>query len=407
MPRWLIEAVVESPIVIRRQRQSQRSEGAEYVPGTQVRGAFARAYLWQKGRADATFYKVFSEESGCRFGPLDPGQYCFPKTAYSCKRYPGFPSQNGHGVVDLLPEFIRWSLTGQPPTPQRCAQCGHDLKAMGGFYGRDSFGNLMEMRGRWRRTMKAHVGIERLTRTAAEAVFFHLPALEPEPEPSVDGSATAAIPKLYGWIEADQAQLSILQEVLQKEEGILRIGHARTRGYGRVRIQILDQAPDCAQELEAWSQKLVAKLDCGLDPNRHLLFSLSLPTGAILVDEVLRYTLDPSMMVPWLPRLPAGPPGRRETFGNEKQFADGYLRTLAAITQHERVRGWNFAQGLPRADEWMISRGSVYVYLYKGGSQGRRELLKQLKELEAAGVGARLAEGFGKVVVGDSFHVDL
>lgn len=407
MPRWLIEAEVLSPLVLRRERQSQRSEGADHIAGTQVRGAFARAYLWQRGKVDATFRRLFDEATGVRFGPLDPGEFCFPKTAYSCKRRPGFASDDrsggkAHGVVDLLPEIIRWSLTGMPPQPARCASCGNDLKPLTGFYRR--FGkSFLEVKGHWIRVMRAHVGIDRTTGTAAQAIFYHLPALEPAPGTRDDGQWG----RLFGWIDCNEDCRAVLEEILQGEGGILRIGHARTRGYGQVQVRFGDLVQTAPGRWEEWSRTLLKELGLDLDPDHHFLFTINLPTGAILVDSLLRYTLDLADWIPWLPPLPPQPLGPDWRNGAKKAFGSGWLRCVGAVAQHERLRGWNFAQGLPRADEWMVCRGAVYAYLFEGDANDRQLLSLRLRELEQTGVGARLAEGYGQVVVSDDFHVQL
>jgi len=408
MPRYLVEAELESPVVLRRERQSQRSEGIDYVPGTQVRGAFARIYLWRKGEADTAFQRIFGEGGQCRFGPLDPGNEYFPKTAYSCKRVPGFATEGeeksgGHGVVDLLPVIVRWSLTGQPPAPVRCQVCDHDLKPLSGSYFRQADGTCRDLRHRWRRLAMAHVGIERISGTAAESIFFHLPAMEPNPE-SPEGSATTA---LYGWIDTEPEIIELLQDLLREEGGILRIGHARTRGYGRVRLRIHKEMQEESPDWEEWNRKFGEFLGGLLDPQRDFLFTLEFPCGAILVDDLLRYTVDPSWMVPWLPRLGLQSPARSPRQISRVEFASGEILSVAAVTQHERVRGWNFAHGLPRADEWTVCRGAVYVYLYRGDNHGREQLKEQLRTLERTGVGIRRGEGFGAVVINNPFHLQF
>jgi CRISPR-associated protein Csx10 len=74
------------------------------------------------------------------------------------------------------------------------------------------------------------------------------------------------------------------------------------------------------------------------------------------------------------------------------------------VAHHERLRGWNAAHGLPRQDEWAVTRGSVYAYLYEGDASGQAALQERLRDLEARGLGARRNEGFGRVVVCDDFH---
>jgi hypothetical protein len=392
-------ALLESPLVVRRERQSQRSEGVQYINGTLLRGAFAQIYLQQHGQADATFRRLFLDEEACRFGPLDPATRVFPLTANACKRHPGF-GQDGHGVVDLLAVLLRARLSGQPPPQGRCEKCRQELKAHTGFWDQEN-GRPAEPRRRWRRSMAAHVGIDRHTHTAAESIFFTLPALEPEP--ALDG-ATAA-PALHGWLDAEDDAIKTLRELLVQDDHVLRIGHARTRGYGRVRVSIGEELRAVAANWSNWNETMLARAAPNmLDSGSCFLFGLSLPTGAVLLDELLRFTLDPAGMVPWLPPVPPPDPAARTKDGPVRAFEGGQLWCVTAVAHHERLRGWNAAHGLPRQDEWQVSRGSTYAYLYDGDTAGRRALLERLGDLQVQGVGARRNEGFGRVVISDDFH---
>lgn len=400
MRRYRVEALVESPLVVRRERQSQRSEGVQFLSGTLLRGAFARAYLQQHGQADALFERLFLDEQTCRFGPLDPAERVFPLTAWTCKREGGFEPDGKHGIVDMLAELVRPRLGQVRSKPLRCRQCEHDLKAHSGFWYLKADGQPTEAKRRWRQTVNVHVGIDRTTHTAAEAIFFTLPALEPEP--ATDREQAVA---LTGWVEAQDEALQALQTLLEMEDCILRLGHARTRGYGRIRVTVHQQMPDSSADYDAWSRQMLAWVAPALPPKRYFLFSLSLPTGAILVDELLRYTLDPAGMVPWLPPLPPPEPALQTLQTPAKDSDGGRLWCVTAVARHERLRGWNAAHGLPRQDEWLVARGSVYVYLFEGDSSGRAALQHRLRQLEANGIGARRNEGFGRVVVCDDFHL--
>ena len=400
MKRYRVTATLESPLVVRKERQSQRSEGADSVSGTLLRGALAQAYLHQHGAADAGFHRLFLDEDACRYGPLDPADRVFPQTAVSCKRKPGFrddgePDDEKHGVGDVLWARVARRLAGREvggddASLRRCRKCRQDLKGLTGFWIKKE-GKYHQPRKPWRLAPAIHVGIDRTTATAAEAMFYSLPALEPREQTA----------RLVGDLEAEPDVIEALNALLADEEGVVRVGHARTRGCGRVRLDIGDAAADGGGDWEGWSAALIAylaKRDAGsrFDPARHFFFGLSLPTGAILLDKVLRYSLDPAGMVDWLPRLSPGG-ADREAFG-------GRLRCVHAVTKHERLRGWNAAHGLPRQDEWLVSRGAVYAYLFEGDAAGRGELTRQLAALERAGVGARRGEGFGRVRVSDDFH---
>ncbi|MDW8266680.1 MAG: hypothetical protein RMJ52_15260 [Gemmataceae bacterium] len=403
MNRYRITAKLLSPLVVRKERQSQRSEGVSSLPGTLVRGALARIYL-EHGSADDLFQRLFVDEQTCRYGPLDPGEQPFPRSAASCKREGGFAADGKHGIIDLLWSRIARRLLGKElPEPwrtasMRCRHCGNDLKAKDGFWITVE-GTRREAYDQWLRGTNAHVGIDRYTHSAHESILYSLPTLEPREQGTV----------LTGWLEAGEDEVCELKRLLSEEDGEVRLGHARTRGYGRVQLSISETKPSTPSDRITWSAALIAMLNemsLSFDPARHLFFSLGLPTGALLFDRVLRYSLDPSGMVPWLPQLP--PPDATQPVLNfpATTFESGKLWCVTAVSAHERLRGWNAAHGLPRQDEWIVSRGAVYAYLFEGDESSRATLLHRLDELETTGLGGRRGEGFGRVIVSDPFHRD-
>jgi CRISPR-associated Csx10 family RAMP protein len=405
--RHRMRAELVSPVVARKERQSQRSEGVTSLSGTLVRGALARIYLDQHGEPDERFRRLFLDEEKCRYGPLDPAEHAFPLSAASCKREPGFVADGRHGLADLLWLRIARRMLGRELPEEfrlrglRCGfpGCGQDLKAKDGFWTRREE-KPAEAKGRWRRRTDTHVGIDRYTNSAYESILYTLPVLESR------GEGT----ELTGLLEAGDEEAAELRTLLDAEDFEVSIGHARTRGYGRVKLY-LDEVPQAGGgDLEAWSRGLIDFLRAAapgleaLDPARHFFFSLGLPNGALLLDEVLRFTLDPSGMVPWLPPLPPPHPSRPARDNGSQAFAGGRLWCVAAITRHERLRGWNAAHGLPRQDEWIVSRGAVYAYLFEGGEADQQKLRERLSELGESGLGARRNEGLGRVNVSDEFH---
>jgi CRISPR-associated Csx10 family RAMP protein len=419
MKRYRIRALLLSPLVIRRERQSARSEGATSISGSLVRGAFAWAYL-RRYAMDEVFRKIFLDEQNCRFGPLDPAERILPLTAYSCKREPGFRGDNRHGVQDLLVAYARQRLSvGRSPLLLTCPRCHQELKLFTGFCEKKNNKNkneFIQADNRWRKDVKIHIGTDRTTHTAAGGIFYTLSTVEPVIARR-NGQAPPAYeePALVGWLEATDDAAKRLNELLAQEKYELRFGHARARGYGLVRLQLEEfqeeRKPAAPSQLENWSRRLLALIAHEhLDPEHHFLFSISLPTGAILLDKALRYTLDLAEMVPWLPLLP--PPELPQRGSNFLDwpgcaFANGHLWCVTAVTQHERLRGWNAAHGLPKADEWLVSRGAVYLYLFEGDAASRQQLYKYLQQLQIEGVGARRNEGFGYVVLDDDFHLDF
>jgi CRISPR-associated Csx10 family RAMP protein len=420
MKVYPIHAILKSPLAVRRDRQSNRSHAADAVVGTVLRGALAHLYLEQKGDADETFQRLFLDDSTCRFPPLDPGEGVLPTTAIACKRRPGFVAEDlAHGMADQLWPRIADSVARSPTVRDllssgrqcnhllRGVKCGADMKNLDGFY-RHS-GNGSYRRAQLRTVVATHVGIDRVSHTAADEILFSIEAFAPQQlgEKATEGKPTV----LYGRLEAEDDVAAELRNLLTEEQGILYLGHARTRGYGRARLTIgepmANQDPYAGwQEWSDGLAKYLAEIGAGGLDGEPFFFSLSLPNGAILVDALLRYTLDLAAMVDWLPPLP-DPCQMDHVLDLPPQSLEGggTIRCLTAVTGHERIRGWNAAHGLPRQDEWGVTRGAVYAYSFEGTAEQRIRLLGRLETLTTAGTGLRLNEGFGRVVVSDPFHM--
>lgn len=417
MKSFRVAAFLEAPLAIRMSRQSQRSLGATSISGTMLRGALANLYLQVRGEADSDFRQLFLDESRCRFGPLDPAGSVLPKTSISCKRTPGFAADGGHGMADQL-----WMQTGVRLSSETlsldklmlwldCPRCGAATREQHGFWQGDS--DHARGQAEQYQSVDMHVGIDRHTGTAARSILYSTAVLEPVGRGS-DGEPVA---DLVGTLEASPEVIDQLQSLLAEEEGLVDVGHARTRGYGQVRLVISDDDDDETGESadstdaafrrwDVWSSECITVLTsppfavADLNGETDFVFALSFPTGAILVDELLRYAIDPAVEVPWLPPLP----GYGSTAAAADGPAGGELACLNAVVRHERIRGWQAAHGLPRPDEWAVARGSVLLYRFRGSEQERRELQHRLLELQRNGIGIRRGEGFGRVLVSDDFH---
>lgn len=405
MKKIPITAKLLAPVAIKRDRQSDRSGSVRSLTGTSVRGALASIYLQQHGKVDDVFKHLFLDEGVCRFGPLDPGPEIFPLTAASCKR-----EGIKHALVDQLWYRVAQHHTeGNLPenaetTWLQCGkyECGADLKRHHGFW-HEKNGRLSENTSD-KHHVAAHVGIDRHTNTAAESILYTLEALLPSCQDK----------DLSGWFMADNNALSTLKTLLEVEGYRISIGHHRTRGYGDIYLQLSEpvDVENSADEgnWEQWSCELITFLKSPplsipeLTPD-DFYFSLSFPTGAVLMDRFLRYSIDPADMITWLPVIPSVDEAFPMTTRPTHQLSTGgSLLWVTAVTEHERLRGWNAAHGLPRQDEWMVARGSVYVYCFQGTPEERAALIQQLKTLSEEGIGVRRNEGFGTVRVCDNFH---
>ena len=405
MKKIPVAAKLLAPVAIKRDRQSERSGSVRSLTGTSVRGALASVYLQQHGKVDDTFKHLFLDEGACRFGPLDPGPEIFPLTAAACKR-----EGIKHTLVDQLwYRIAQHHMEGNLPenaetTWRQCGKykCGADLKGHHGFW-HENNGCLSENTSD-KHHVAAHVSIDRHTNTAAESILYTLEALLPSCQDK----------DLSGWLMADDKAFTDMETLLESEDSRISIGHHRTRGYGDICLQLgdpMDTENSAADgNWKQWSSELITFLNSsplsvpGVTPE-DFYFSLSFPTGAVLVDRFLRYTIDPADMILWLPEMPSVDEAFPMTTRSTHQLSTGgRLRWITAVTKHERLRGWNAAHGLPRQDEWMVARGSVYVYCFRGTSEERSVLIQQLKTLSQEGIGVRRNEGFGTVFVCDNFH---
>ena len=240
---------------------------------------------------------LFLNEGTCRFGPLDPGPEIFPLTAASCKR-----EGVKHTLVDQLWYRIAQHHTeGNLPEDaetmwRQCGKdkCGADLKGHHGFWHEDN-GCLSENTND-KHYVAAHVGIDRHTNTAAESILYTLEALLPSGE---EKDSSGEEKDLSGWLMVDDAARTTLETLLETEDYCISIGHHRTRGYGDICLQLGEpqniQNSGSQVNWEQWSSKLVTFLSSpplsltGLT-SEDFYFSLSFPTGAVLVDRFSAFT---------------------------------------------------------------------------------------------------------------------
>jgi CRISPR-associated Csx10 family RAMP protein len=259
-----------------------------------------------------------------------------------------------------------------------------------------------------RQIVATHVGIDRVTTTASESIFFTLEAMESASAPDT--------PDLVGSIEADAWAHETLAELLAENDHTIFLGHARTRGYGKLSLTLSEsesadvqsQGPE-HERRERWSRGFLSfvnfsRYEGHFRPDRTFAFCLTLPTGAILVDDLLRYAWDPANMVGWLPRLPDIDDQRAILDREPSHVEEGRLWALTSNTRQERIRGWNSAHGLPRQDEWGVERGAVYGYWFEGDGASRAALMLRLDRLQSEGIGLRRNEGFGAISISDEFH---
>jgi CRISPR-associated protein Csx10 len=185
-------------------------------------------------------------------------------------------------------------------------------------------------------------------------------------------------------------------EVLIEEAaayGLIRVGTNRTRGFGLVQCQTTALEEDEEENSAALRQRVEiftaqvkqAAAAAHIAANAAYYVPLLLTSDAILLDDVLRARL----------RLSAAD---LQAVG----IVDAELVFHAA--SRRQVSSWSTLWGVPRADDWAIAMGSVFVFALPDADE---QTFDALLHLQQQGVGVRRAEGFGRLAVAHPFHAEL
>jgi CRISPR-associated Csx10 family RAMP protein len=308
-----------------------------------------------------------------------------PRTALSCKRFSGFrfhadeDNDDRHGVWDSLIAWTAFALSGATNpallTGLRDCTCGEPRDAFAGFYRRGrvvgQWGTAEAGQGIFTRT-----GVSRARGAAAEGILYSREFLQAGSE-------------FYGewWVDdaiADDFE-AFLDEV--SDDGTLRVGHNRTRGLGKLVFPDVQQTTntETAAEIETRARAFDAALRQAVsDDARHSFYlPITLTADCIWPDKAGRY------------RLQITPEAIAETCS----INDAELIYCSAASR--RVSGWNSLWGLPKADDWAIAMGSVFLF----GLPSEPDW-QALASAQVSGVGSRRAEGFGALRIADEFHVE-
>ncbi len=343
----------------------------DHIPGSSMLGVCAGLYIRKgnkpqddKGGYSDEFRSLFLSEQTI-FSPSYPlagGYESFPMplSVLGCKYY-GFQEPKGrdpdmHGFTDFLYRDIpdqclvdncRAGLEHKRgfcyPTDDRHGYCNHDVD----------------------RQILSHNQVSE----------------EPEDKRLFSFESLAEGQQFHGEISfSDEGHREIIYRLLS-EYPVVKIGKARNRGYGRVRI--FSPRP---------TDKSVRD-DLG-DPNpsdRH--FSIYLYSDAILMDRKLNYrtSIDEEDLAFQLRLKSAN--GLKVYLKPEGDLKSFYTDSV--------VLGFNQHRKMPLPMEKTISKGSVFTVQYNGDN---KEIKTKLDELQANGMGLRRNEGFGMVVVNHKIH---
>ncbi|GAC1357608.1 MAG: hypothetical protein NVSMB38_40140 [Ktedonobacteraceae bacterium] len=442
MKQFSLSVIARAPLAIRVDHAPEGAETSKFIPGTTLIGSLAAVHRLLSYAKDAEFEELFLREAvsyphlypasfrSKELHGADTPVYAIPKTAQSCKRFPGFRDlgdedrklgeDEGHGVRDGLLDWAMFKIgiaSGEDdinvlpvleafkncsyPHPHHeesnGKECGATLDHLDGYYRWSD--KMPRQRGLAKVDLRlqTHTGINRTSGIVQDGILYSRQVFE-------EGT------RFWGMVNvADNAVDSFenfQQDVYAHDlptrnnktqvQGLVRIGTGRTRGMGKVEIAIQPRthAEDAfeafKQRLELFNKAVYERAErYGYkDLLQPFYFALTLHSPVILHDELLRYrgTIDGNTLA--------------QQLGISSDVTQFHLFYQAAGMK--RLSGWQELWGTPRTNEYAIDSGSVFLF---SSTQGADDAwLRPLFELEQRGLGRRTAEGYGRILISDPFH---
>ncbi|GIV09244.1 MAG: CRISPR-associated RAMP protein Csx10 [Fimbriimonadales bacterium] len=384
MTRYRLTLKPLSPIAVGEWMTSRSNvrESLSYIPGGVLRGALAqlamehigahhssRRTLSNQSQLQNHFQQVFAKD-GARFSflmPFDESWIPAPATAL-------FNKQKDKYLYDTLFALIKGELY-----EMECPKTRDRLERGRGW--------LTFKNGEWQKAQLpdkrtfVRVGLNRQTEAAEEGVLYAIEAID------VAGSNDNAGRVFTGFVEFPDAQcqqaFDAILDVLRWRDGVirLRIGSARSRGFGEVILECVEEAPEptrAMESLEAFRER------AGMP-----VFTLLVRTPAIVYNACGQpaETLKPEILRHYVPSLP--------------QSVE--LCPKATRIERELVSGWSGAWGLPKPVQQAFAAGSVFTYTYDPNDTNA--LQQCLTQLATTPIGARTAEGYGRLIPNSAYHL--
>lgn len=393
----------ETPLSFRAGRNPARSETLPYIPGTALMGSLAQAHQLL-GRDRDEFAAFFLQDhiffGNCYQANFDKKRLPeltgedrpvlpLPATARSCKRFSGFAfaadrnNEMRKGVRDTLIPLALFALSGET-TPEVLSEIDihpvtkYPLDRISGFFRRGAkatqYGQPAQPTA-----IRTRTGINYATGTAQSEVLYSRQTL---PEHA----------SFWGrwWID-DQVWDAFEAFITQAlEQDLIRMGNNRTRGFGRVSLNVQAVEMDTREALHArvedfTNQFKVAAQQANIATPAPVYVPITLTSDAILYDPLLRARL-------------------RVTSDDLNVYGLPGATLIFHAADTRQIAGWSELWGLPKADDWAIRMGSVFLFALPHAEDTTFEHLLHLQE---QGIGVRRAEGFGMVSIANLFHTEL
>jgi CRISPR-associated protein Csx10 len=365
----------------------QPTESLPYLTGTVVRAALASLFL--RGRRYETSELTADEREqfrqlflngGVRFGNALPqsaegrgSTQIVPRTAWSAKRKGGWQGDDpdNSGVCDALAALMRDG--GEALTDKGFDRLSEDFA----WVSRSTWKKIEVRRRLINRTALTRntEGLLPGTRgVAADGQLYSFEALE-----------TGQV--FMTPLEGDPALLAIIGTLLY-QPATVSVGQGRSRGMGQLTAQLFNvpdprirKNADLAEQALAFTQRAGGGSE-----------DVYLPV-TLLADTILRDN--------YLLPCSSGDPG--VTLARYSAAAPPQGMYLRYAVQGSRwLGGWDEVRHIPRPAQLAVQQGSVWVYQIE-----RSQLMSAIDwwlEVEKNGVGERIGEGFGRLMLLHPFH---
>lgn len=459
MKQFSFTVTALSPLALRSDYAAVGAATAKFITGTTLTGSLAAVHRLL-GRDADEFARLFLQ-GNIAYPHLYPASfkneelqdstapvYVIPKTAQSCKRFGGFQQFEGeeesdderHGVRDSLLDWAAFKIGSDSAEGDICmlpaleaitacpyagedgtsSACGAALDHLDGYYRWSEDESSRRGKADVNTRLQTRTGINRYSGTVQDGILYNREVIEEgacfQGIITVDDAVADAFQDFMVQV-CDKSTLEADREEVEKDKrvgvGLLRIGTGRTRGLGKVELELTFQSEVGHEEARftAFKERL-ALFDAALKARASgygyenrlapYYFALTLHAPVILHDEALRYrgTLAGETLAELI--------GLREDVeDNERAEQPQHpLKLLYHAAGIQRVAGWQELWGTPRANEYAIESGSVFLFASSIATEdsAHTTLLRRLFELEERGLGQRCAEGYGRIVISDPFH---
>lgn len=399
--RILLKA--ETPLSFRSGRNTSQSDTLDYIPGSSILGGLANAHQ-MLGRDKDEFATFFLQER-IRFSNGYPSSFQdknlqgednavmpIPMTARSCKRFPGFhfradvDRQERKGVTDLLIPLALFAMSGEQRFDllEHLDECNcketqkHSLDRIDGFFRRGQepahYGKPYP-----KRAIRTRTGINYDTGTVQSSILYSRQIIDRDKS-------------FWGLWRVDDTLIEFFDTFVQEVEGfgLLRIGSNRTRGFGHVSFNHRIISDESIERIKQRSQSFTEELkkaanETGIEAPAKLYVPILLTSDAILTDPLLRARM-------------------RLSSDDLKAVGINSAELIFHAAGVRQVQGWSNLWRMPKADDWAIAMGSVFLFALP---EANEDTFAALFRLEQEGIGHRRTEGFGMMEIAHPFHVEL